>query len=160
MLRPLLCLMLVWPICGCQRHQEMDGLARQEAIREFEEIKRIEADTGIRLGALPTWEMSEELARQSRIHPHGDGIVLLLVGLRESAHDKGIDAQARIQATATDLRGRTRAIALRVERSAPGMIDYVGPIHVDAPDTLRFDVTVVHHDGTVKHVHFRERFKP
>jgi hypothetical protein len=160
MLRSLLCLMLAWPIGGCQRHQAMDDLARQEAIREFEEIKRIEADTGIRLGALATWEMSEELARQSRIHPHGDGIVLLLVGLRESARDKKIDPQARIEATATDLRGRTRPIAMRVERSAPDMIDYVGPIHIDPPDTLRFDVTIAHRDGTVKHVHFRERFKP
>lgn len=40
------------------------------------------------------------------------------------------------------------------------MIDYVGPIHIDPPETLRFDVTVAHGDGTVKHVHFQKRFNP
>ena len=40
------------------------------------------------------------------------------------------------------------------------MIDYVGPIHIDPPETLRFYVTVAHGDGTVKHVHFQKRFNP
>lgn len=111
MLRPLLCLVLLWLVSGCQRNQNMDATAQQEAIETLMEIERIHADTGIRLGALSTWDMTEAFARRSRIYPHGDGIVLLLVGLHEMTPGKMVEPPARIEATATDSRGRTRPVA-------------------------------------------------
>lgn len=89
---------------------------------------------------LPTAQLGAAAASQYGI-ARGDDDALLLVGLRSGPANAETSLSGRVTATATDLLGRRRPIALREVRNG-GFIDYVGTVPLSPPETLDFEVVV------------------
>lgn len=102
-------------------------------------------DVTIRASLVPTESLGAEVAARHGI-AREPGSVLLLVGVRRGEGAAETSLPATVHASVTDLRGRTRPVALRELRSdaAPGepLLDYAGTVAVAPPDTLRFEIAV------------------
>ena len=125
------------------------GDASQEAVARA-------GDVTVRASAVPTLSLSPEIATRYGIERNEDS-VLLLVMVRRGTEESAVGA--RIQATATDLRGRPRPIEMRELRMGE-LLDYVGVVEADLPDTLRFDVQVTRNDGGTSNLQFTRDFRP
>lgn len=102
-------------------------------------------DVTIRASLVPTENLGAEVAARHGI-AREPGSVLLLVGVRRGEGAAETSMPAAVRASVTDLRGRTRQVALRELRSDAGpgesLLDYAGTVAVSPPDTLRFEITV------------------
>ncbi|GAB2523135.1 DUF4426 domain-containing protein [Lysobacter humi (ex Lee et al. 2017)] len=97
-------------------------------------------DVTARASVIETTALDEAVARGYGI-ARSDRTALLLVALRRGENGD-VSVPARVTATATDLRGNAQPVTLRELRSGD-LLDYVGTVAIDPPDTLRFDVRVV-----------------
>ena len=118
----------------------------------------------VHYNAVPTTSLTPEVARQYGI-ARTDDTVMLLIGVRQGEGAQETALPARIVATATDLRGRTRPIEMRELRSADpasgqALLDYVGIADIASPDTLRFDVQIVREGGATSQMQFSRDFYP
>jgi hypothetical protein len=102
-------------------------------------------DVTIRASLVPTESLDAGVASRHGI-ARESGTVLLLVGVRRGEGAAETSLPAAVQASVTDLRGRTRPVALRELRSDAGpgesLLDYAGTVEVSPPDTLRFEIAV------------------
>jgi hypothetical protein len=102
-------------------------------------------DVTVRASLVPTENLDGEVADRHGI-AREPGTVLLLVGVRRGEGAAESSLPASVSAQVTDLRGRTRQLALRELRSDAGpgepLLDYAGTVQVSAPDTLRFEISV------------------
>lgn len=98
-------------------------------------------DIVVRANAMPTAALGAAVAQQYGIARDAKH-ALLLVGVRRGSDADETALPARVTASATDLLGKRQQIAMREVRSAD-FIDYVGSVAVIAPDTLRFDISVI-----------------
>lgn len=125
-------------------------------------IARI-GDVSIRASVVQTSTLGTAVASQYGI-VRDDKTVLLLVAVRQGSEALETSIPAQVTATVTDLRGRTQPIAmreLRVEaQGADALVDHVGTIDIDLPDTLRFDVTVTREGGATSRLQFNREFYP
>lgn len=124
------------------------GDASQEAVARA-------GDVTVRASAVPTLSLSPEIATRYGIERDEDG-VLLLVMVRRGARETAVGA--RIEATVTDLRGRPRTVDMRELRMGE-VLDYVGVVQADLPDTLRFDLRVTREDGGSSTMQFTRDFR-
>lgn len=85
--------------------------------------------------------------------------VLLLVAVRQGPEAQAIAVPAQVVATVTDLRGRRQDIAMRELRS-DDLLDYIGTVEIELPDTLRFDVTVTRPGGATSTIQLSREFFP
>lgn len=85
--------------------------------------------------------------------------VLLLVAVRQGPDAQAIALPAQVVATVTDLRGRRQDIAMRELRSGD-LLDYIGTLEVDLPDTLRFELTITRVGGATSTMQFTREFYP
>jgi hypothetical protein len=104
-----------------------------------EEILQAGAAT-VRATVMQTAALSEAVAAQYGIE-RDEGTVMLLVGAREGPAAQEVSVPAAVSATATDLRGNRHPIEMR-ELHAGGLVDQVGTLRVDLPETLAFDVEI------------------
>jgi hypothetical protein len=123
-----------------------------------EAVSRV-GDVTIRATAIPTSTLTAEIARRYGIE-RNDRTALLLVGVRQGPEGQEVALAATVTVSATNLSGQRQDLALRELRSEGGLLDYVGTIDVNPPDTLRFDVTVVRADGTRSNLEFSREFYP
>lgn len=122
-----------------------------------EAVSRI-GDVTVRASVVPTMALGEAVAREYGIH-RDDRQLMLLVAVRQGPEAQERALPARITATVTDLRGRAHAVELRELRTGD-LLDYVGTLEVDLPDTLRFDLTIVREDGATSTMQFSREFHP
>jgi hypothetical protein len=102
-------------------------------------------DTTVYAVAMPTVAVPAEVAREHGIERREDLVMLRVSGRRgEGANVTSVPL--RVQATATDLRGQTTTLTME-ERMTAGLLDYVGAVDTELPDTLRFDIRVTTPDG-------------
>ena len=85
--------------------------------------------------------------------------VLLLVAVRQGPDAQAIALPAKVVATVTDLRGRRQDITMRELRSGD-LLDYIGTVEIELPDTLRFDVVVTRTGGATSTMQFNREFYP
>ena len=85
--------------------------------------------------------------------------VLLLVAVRQGPDAQAVALPAQVVATVTDLRGRRQDVAMRELRSN-GLLDYIGTVDIELPDTLRFDVVVTRTGGATSTMQFTREFYP
>jgi hypothetical protein len=85
--------------------------------------------------------------------------VLLLVAVRQGPDAQATALPARVVASVTDLRGRRQDIAMRELRSGD-LLDYIGTVDVELPDTLRFDIAVTREDGATSTMQVTREFYP
>lgn len=116
------------------------GSAPRPAQPAPEPAELVEGDLHIRASAVPTMQLPESVARGYGIE-RGDDRILLLVGLRRGPEGAEAALTGTVEASATDLQGRTQAIAMR-ELRTDGFVDYVGTLVVVPPETLRFALRV------------------
>jgi hypothetical protein len=116
----------------------------------------------VRASVLPTSRLSERVARQYGI-ARSDATVLLLVSARRGSGAGETSVPARVVARVADLQGRSRALTLRELRVGDGadaLLDYVGTVEVDAPETLVFDLEVVPQGAPAQRLQFTRDFFP
>lgn len=124
---------------------------------QAESVVRV-GDVSIRASVVQTSALNPAVARQYGIQ-RDDNTVMLLVAVRQGADASAAALPAQVTATATDLRGRRRDIAMRELRSGE-LLDYVGSMETSLPDTLRFDVRVVREGGAVSTLQIVRDFFP
>ena len=115
-------------------------------------------DVTIRASVLQTSTLDEAVARNYGI-TRDRHTVMLLVAVRQGTAAEATAVPARITATATDLSGRSQAIAMRELRSGD-LLDYIGTVQTGLPDTLRFDVVVVRAGGATSTMRLVREFYP
>ncbi len=130
--------------------------ARTSAMLEPAVLQR--GDVSLRASVLPTSNLNATMAAQYGITPD-DSEVLLLVGLRTGPESDERSLPATVTASATDLRGLRRDIALREIRSGD-FVDYIGTTRAIAPETLRFDVSAQAADAAPLTLDFTRDFLP
>lgn len=127
-------------------------VAPQEALAQV-------GDVQVRATALPTRSLGEVVAKRHGI-TRADDTAMLLVSVRKGLDDAtAVSLPARVTATAIDLRGNRQAVVMRELRSGDGpgaLLDAVGIVEVDVPDTLRFEVDVAYPGGNAQLVFVRE----
>lgn len=128
---------LAFALAGCGGGTDpATSAARTAATLAPAELQR--GDVTLRASVLPTAHLNAAMAAQYAITPD-DSEVLLLVGLRTGPEHDERSLPATVTASATDLRGVRREIALREIRSGD-FVDYIGTTRAVAPETLRFDI--------------------
>ncbi len=148
----LLSLALLLPACSRQvPPPAAPAAAQQEAVVRT-------GDVTIRATAMPTTGLGAEIADRYGI-VRDDDTIMLLVGIRKDTEAQEVALPATIQATATNLSGQRQAIALRELRS-DDLLDYVGTVKADLPDTLRFDLVVVPEGASSTTLQFSREFYP
>lgn len=152
---------LVLPGCG---RQPSAPIAAATSVPQ-EAIARI-GDVTVRASVVQTSVLGPAVASQYGI-TRDDKTVMLLVAVRTGAEAQETSLPAQITATVTDLRGQKQPIAmreLRVAGTASGaeqaLLDYVGTVEVELPDTLRFDLTIVREGGASSTMQFTREFYP
>lgn len=148
---PLLLAVLLVACGGKAPSPATPASAQQEAVIRS-------GDVTIRATAMPTASLSSEIASRYGIE-RSDSTVMLLVGVRRGEDAQETALPATITATATNLSGQRQTMALRELRS-DGLLDYVGTVEVNLPDTLRFDLVVVPEGGTSSTLQFSREFYP
>jgi hypothetical protein len=122
-----------------------------------EAVTRI-GDVSIHASVVQTSTLAESVA-----HAYGivrdENRVLLLVAVRQGPDAQAIALPAQVVATVTDLRGRRQDIQMRELRSGD-LLDYVGTVEIELPDTLRFDVVVTRTGGATSTMQFNREFYP
>ena len=123
-----------------------------------EAVSRV-GDLTLRANVIQTSALGADVAKGYGIE-RDDGTILLLVALRRGADDAtAVAVPAQVTATATDLRGRRHELVMSELRSGD-LIDYIGTVRTDLPDTLRFDVAIVRPDGARSTLQVTRDFVP
>ena len=122
-----------------------------------EAVTRI-GDVSIHASVVQTSTLAEGVARAYGI-TRDQHRVLLLVAVRQGPDAEAIALPAQVVATVTDLRGRRQDIPMRELRSGD-LLDYVGTVEIDLPDTLRFDVAVTRAGGATSTIQVNREFYP
>lgn len=115
-------------------------------------------DATLNASAIQSSTLPEAAAAQHGVD-RDDGTVLLVVGVRRGAQHAEVSVPARVTASAADLLGNRREIALREIRSGD-FIDYAGAVEITPPETLRFEVTARIDGGAPAVLRFHRDFFP
>lgn len=106
--------------------------------------KRI-GDVTVYAVAMPTVAIPAAVASEHGIERREDVVMLRVSGRRgESGSETSVPL--KVQARVTDLRGQAQTLEMK-EQPAAGLIDYVGTVETQIPDTLRFDIEVATPSG-------------
>lgn len=116
-------------------------------------------DITVRASVLPTAMLDAQVAARYGI-ARSDSTALLLVSLRRGPDGQESSLPAQVLVKASDLRGRAQLVEMRELRSEGGLLDYVGTLEIDPPDTIRFDVQATRPDGAVSTLQFTREFHP
>ena len=127
------------------------------AAKPTEAVARI-GDVSIHASVVQTSTLAPAVASAYGI-TRDERRVLLLVAVRQGPDAQAVALPAQIVATVTDLRGRRQDIAMRELRSNE-LLDYVGTVEIELPDTLRFDVVVTRTGGATSTMQFNREFYP
>jgi Domain of unknown function (DUF4426) len=115
-----------------------------------------DGDATVRANVVLTGLLDERMTREYGI-PRDDHTVLLMVSVRRGPEGFDVSLPAAITASATDLRGQARQIAMR-EMRVGELTDYIGITDVSPPDTLRFDVRIVREGSAASTMTFSRDF--
>jgi hypothetical protein len=106
--------------------------------------KRI-GDTSVYAVAMPTVAIPAAVASEHGIERREDVVMLRVSGRRgESGSEAAVPLQ--VKARVADLRGQVQALEMK-EQQAAGLLDYVGTVETQIPDTLRFEIEVTTPSG-------------
>lgn len=115
-------------------------------------------DATIRASVVPTSTLDASVARQYGIE-RSDRTALLLVGVRSGAEGAEVSVPARVEVKASNLGGQAELVDMRELRSGD-LLDYVGVVTIEPPDTIRFDVRVTRDGGPSATMQFTREFYP
>lgn len=115
-------------------------------------------DATIRASVVPTSTLDAAVARQYGIE-RSDRTALLLVSVRTGTEGAEVSVPARVEAKASNLGGQAELVEMRELRSGD-LLDYVGTLAIEPPDTIRFDVRVTREGGTSATMQFSREFYP
>ena len=161
---PAVLLLAALACLGCSREPTVPRVGTTAPASQEATLKM--GDVTIRASAIQTSTLSEPVAAQYGI-TRDAGNVMLLVAVRQGAEGQEIALPASVTATMTDLRGQQQTLDMRELRSgAPGappeqqLLDYVGTVSTQVPDTLRFDVQVTREGSAPATLQFSREFYP
>ena len=115
-------------------------------------------DVSIHASVVQTSALAPSVASSYGI-TRDDHRVLLLVAVRQGPQAQATSLPAQVVAWVTDLRGRRQDIAMRELRSGD-LLDYIGTVEIDLPETLRFELTITRVGGATSTMQFTREFYP
>lgn len=161
---PVVLLLAALACAGCGR--EPSARVAEAVAPGSQEATLTQGDISFHASALQTSALSEPVAAQYGI-ARDAGTVMLLVAIRRGPEGQEVALPAKVTATATDLRGQQQTFEMRELRSgAPGtppeqqLLDYVGTVRVQMPDTLRFNVQITREGSAPVQLQFAREFYP
>lgn len=111
--------------------------------------RQLEASVGdvtVYITAIQTSSIPAQVAREHGIVQR-DGLVMLRVSPRRQGSNREIvSAPVEVQATATTLGAAPQNLPLK-QMATNGLVDYVGTVEVQLPQTVSFDVSVATPSG-------------
>lgn len=110
--------------------------------------QQVEARVGtatVHAVAMQTSTIPESVAREHGIERR-DGLVMLMVSPRRGPAGSVESVPMTVRATATGMQGRVQPMEMREVRPN-GLLDYVGTVPVEMPDTVRFEIQVTSPEG-------------
>lgn len=115
-------------------------------------------DVSVYAVAMPTVAIPAVVASEHGIERRDDVVMLRVSGRRgESGSEVSVPLQVR--ARVTDLRGQTQALEMK-EVLAAGLVDYVGTVETQIPDTLRFEIGVTTPSGASETLQLTREVQP
>ena len=145
----LLCAMAL--LVGCNGEPAPRGNA---AVPQEEIVQA--GDATVRATVMQTSALGAAVAEQYGLE-RGEDTVMLLVGVREGPAAQEVSVPVAVTASATDLRGNRHVIEMR-ELHAGDLVDHVGTIRVDLPETLVFDLEIRREGAPPARVQFSRDF--
>lgn len=122
------------------------------------QVERRIGDVTVRAYAMQTLAIQESVARDHGIERAPDLVMLRVLGRLSGGN--GVDGvPLRVEASVTDLLGRTEPVSFR-EVGVNGLIDYVATVQKELPATLRFDITVTTPAGATQSLQLARDFAP
>jgi hypothetical protein len=115
-------------------------------------------ETTVYAVAMPTAAIPTEVAAEHGIERRPDLVMLRISGRRGDVGNL-VSVPLKVQATSTDLRGQQQTLELK-EVLANGLVDYVGTVDADIPDTLRFDIRVTTPEGATEAMQLTREVQP
>ncbi len=145
-------------LCACGGNAPTPPPTSTSASSASGEAVATVGDVSIRASAVQTSALNAAVASEYGI-VRDPKSVLLLVAVRQGPEGQDTAVPATITATATDLRGRQQAIAMRELRTGD-LVDYIGVVETTLPDTLRFDISAVRAGGPTSTLQLSKDFYP
>lgn len=133
------------PVAGAGSASTQDAVARA-------------GDATVRASVVPTSTLDAGVARQYGLE-RSDRTALLLVSVRTGAEGAEVSVPARVEVKASNLGGQAELVEMRELRSGD-LLDYVGVVSIEPPDTIRFDVRVSRDGGASTTMQFTREFYP
>ena len=161
-IRPALLALAIAALAACDGRPPQPAPAGTRAAVQDAVVRA--GDVTIRASAVQTSMLNETIARQYGIE-RSNRLAMLLVTVRRGPEGRETSLPAQVLAKASDLRGRAQIVEMREVRSggpdpATTLIDYIGTVEIDPPDTLRFDVRVTPEGGATSSMQFTREFFP
>ena len=123
-----------------------------------QQIEARVGDATINIVAMQTASIPAEVAREHGI-VRSEDLVMLMVSPRQGSLGNLSSAPMQVAATVTDLRGQQQALEMK-QVVNNGLIDYVGTVQTQLPDTLRFEVQVATPEGVRETLQLTREFQP
>jgi len=123
--------------------------------------QQLEASVGdvtVYMNAIQTSSIPAEVAREHGIAQRDDLIMLRVSPRRPGSNGEIISAPVQVQATATKLGAAPQPLPLQQE-VANGLVDYVGTVEVQLPESVSFQVTVATPGGASETLSLTGDFK-
>lgn len=127
--------------CDANRHSsstDMPGSTQQ--------LEAKVGDVSVYMTAIQTSSIPAEVAREHGIPQRDDLIMLRISPRRQKENGEIVSAPMEVQATATTLVGSLQPLPLR-QVMANGLVDHIGTIEVQLPETVSFKATLAAPDG-------------
>lgn len=123
--------------------------------------QQVEARVGtatVRAVVMQTSNIPESVAREHGIE-RSENAIMLRVSPRTGPEGAEVSAPVKVSATVTGLRGVPQTLEMKTV-DVGGLVDHVGTVRADLPDTLRFDVRVVSPQGQSETLRITRDFQP
>lgn len=134
--------MLISLLAACDgSRQSTAATARTNAPGSTQQLEARVGDLTVYVTAIQTSTIPAAVAREHGIVQRDDLVMLRVSPRRQDGNGEIISAPVQIQATATELGAASKPLPLQ-QMVANGLVDHVGTVEVQLPQTVSFQVTV------------------
>ncbi len=135
--------MLASLLAGCDsgRQPSATATAGTDIPGSTQQLEASVGDVTVYMTAIQTSTIPTEVAREHGIAQSDDLVMLRVSPRRQGSNGEIISAPIQIQATSTGLGAAPQPVPLK-EVVANGLVDHVGTVQVQLPQTVTFQVTV------------------
>ncbi len=128
-------------LVACDGSRQNTATAGSSATGSTQQLEASVGDVTIYMTAIQTSTIPAEVAREHGIVPRDDLVMLRVSPRRRGGNGEIVSSPAQIQATSAQLGAAPQPLLLQ-QVVSNGLVDYVGTVEVQLPETVSFQVTV------------------